>query len=125
MADVATGPRDAQVLPGDEEIDRILLEPGGLAWRVLADPRLFFGAGYALLMQVAHPTVGSGVRDHSDFEERPWDRLLRRRGGASTVPDSSWHRQRGHRPPFPARGAVSTETCQHRSPCRCGEPLGE
>jgi uncharacterized protein (DUF2236 family) len=32
---------------------------------------------HALLLQVAHPTVGAGVRDYSDFEQRPWNRLLR------------------------------------------------
>lgn len=32
---------------------------------------------YPLLLQVAHPTVGAGVRDYSDFGRRPWDRLLR------------------------------------------------
>ena len=32
---------------------------------------------YPLLLQVAHPTVGAGVRDYSDFEQRPWNRLLR------------------------------------------------
>ena len=32
---------------------------------------------YPLLLQVAHPTVGAGVRDYSDFERRPWNRLLR------------------------------------------------
>jgi uncharacterized protein (DUF2236 family) len=32
---------------------------------------------YPLLLQVAHPTVGALVRDYSDFEQRPWERLLR------------------------------------------------
>jgi uncharacterized protein (DUF2236 family) len=32
---------------------------------------------YPLLLQVAHPVVGAGVRDYSDFEQRPWNRLLR------------------------------------------------
>jgi uncharacterized protein (DUF2236 family) len=32
---------------------------------------------YPLLLQVAHPTVGAGVRDYSDFERRPWNRLMR------------------------------------------------
>jgi uncharacterized protein (DUF2236 family) len=32
---------------------------------------------YPLLLQVAHPTVGAGVRDYSDFEQRPWNRLIR------------------------------------------------
>jgi uncharacterized protein (DUF2236 family) len=29
------------------------------------------------VLQVAHPTVSAGVRDFSDFERRPWSRLLR------------------------------------------------
>lgn len=32
---------------------------------------------YPLLLQVAHPTVDAGVMAFSDFERRPWDRLLR------------------------------------------------
>src|SRR4051794_12169381 len=67
----------APLFPSDEEIDEIILGPESLIWRRFSDVRLFFASGYALLLQVAHPTVGSGVRDHSDFAERPWDRLLR------------------------------------------------
>jgi uncharacterized protein (DUF2236 family) len=36
-----------------------------------------FGAGAALLLQVAHPTVAAGVREHSNFKEDPWGRLWR------------------------------------------------
>ncbi len=61
----------------DDEIDAIVLGPDSLVWQRFGDVRLFFAAGYALLLQVAHPTVGSGVRDHSTFEEDPWSRLLR------------------------------------------------
>ena len=61
----------------DDEIDDIVLGPDSLVWQRFGDIRLFFAAGYALLLQVAHPTVGSGVRDHSTFAEEPWDRLLR------------------------------------------------
>jgi uncharacterized protein (DUF2236 family) len=32
---------------------------------------------YPLLLQVAHPTVAAGVHDYSDFEQRPWERLMR------------------------------------------------
>jgi uncharacterized protein (DUF2236 family) len=35
------------------------------------------GAGPALLLQVAHPTVGAGVAEHSDFQRDPWGRLFR------------------------------------------------
>jgi uncharacterized protein (DUF2236 family) len=65
------------VFPSDEEIDQIILGPDALIWQRFSDIRLFLAAGYALLLQVAHPTVGSGVRDHSDFAEDPWGRLLR------------------------------------------------
>ena len=65
------------ILPTDEEAEQVLLGPDSLVWRKLGDPRYFFGAGYALMLQVAHPTVGSGVRDHSNFQEDPWGRLMR------------------------------------------------
>ena len=42
-----------------------------------SDIRLFAAAGYALLLQVAHPTVGAGVAEHSNFQEDPWGRLHR------------------------------------------------
>lgn len=53
------------------------LGPDSLTWR-LGFPRtgLLLG-GRALLMQVAHPTVGAGVHDHSNFEADPWGRLER------------------------------------------------
>ncbi len=65
------------ILPDDEEVERIVLGPDSLVWQTFGDARLFYGAGYALMLQVAHPTVGSGVRDHSTFEQDPWGRLLR------------------------------------------------
>jgi uncharacterized protein (DUF2236 family) len=36
---------------------------------------LVAGGGRAILMQIAHPAVGRGVADHSDFASRPLDRL--------------------------------------------------
>jgi uncharacterized protein (DUF2236 family) len=67
----------SNVLPSEEEARRIVLAPDSPAHRVTGDARLYLAAGYALLMQVAHPTVGAGVRDHSTFEQDPWGRLLR------------------------------------------------
>jgi uncharacterized protein (DUF2236 family) len=48
-----------------------------VAWRVTSDLRLNVAMLYPLLLQVAHPTVDAGVTDYSDFERRPWDRLIR------------------------------------------------
>jgi uncharacterized protein (DUF2236 family) len=39
--------------------------------------RLLTAAGYALVLQVAHPVVAAGVREHSNYAEDPWGRLLR------------------------------------------------
>ena len=48
-----------------------------MVWRYAGDVRLMATAGYALLLQVSHPTVGAGVAEHSNFKEDPWGRLLR------------------------------------------------
>ena len=64
------------LFPTDEEIDRLIVGPDSLTWRYGSDLRLFLSMLYPLLLQVAHPTVGAGVRDYSDFEQRPWNRLF-------------------------------------------------
>ncbi len=61
----------------DEQAAALTLGPESVSWRYSSDLRLFFGSLSALLMQVAHPTVGSGVRDHSNFQREPWARLFR------------------------------------------------
>ncbi|WP_423184945.1 oxygenase MpaB family protein [Arthrobacter sp. NyZ413] len=40
-----------------------------------AEGVLLAGAGRAILMQIANPAVGHGVANHSDFADRPLDRL--------------------------------------------------
>ena len=65
------------VLPDDDEARRYVLGPGSVSWRIAGDARLLLSAGAALVLQVAHPTVGAGVHEHSDFERDPWGRLLR------------------------------------------------
>ncbi|MFE6388514.1 oxygenase MpaB family protein [Nocardiopsis dassonvillei] len=44
--------------------------------RISAEACVLGGAGYAVLLQIAHPSVARGVHDHSDFSSRPFDRLL-------------------------------------------------
>ncbi|MGB9185001.1 MAG: oxygenase MpaB family protein [Solirubrobacteraceae bacterium] len=55
----------------------LLVGPESACWRYASDARLYLVMLYPLLLQVAHPTVAAGVRDFSDFDERPWERLLR------------------------------------------------
>lgn len=40
------------------------------------EPAIGFGAGRALLLQLAHPHVAAGVDEHSDFQHNPFKRLL-------------------------------------------------
>jgi uncharacterized protein (DUF2236 family) len=63
--------------PADTELEQVLLGPDSVTWRSTSDARLYAVMLYPLLLQVAHPTVGAGVRDYSDFDRRPWNRLLR------------------------------------------------
>ncbi|HUE25672.1 MAG TPA: oxygenase MpaB family protein [Solirubrobacteraceae bacterium] len=65
------------IFPPPEQVDGILVGPESVTWRRASDSRLYLVMLYALLLQVAHPTVGAGVHDYSDFERRPWNRLLR------------------------------------------------
>lgn len=65
------------LFPSDSEAERLILGPDSVAWRATSDLRLYLGMLYPLLLQVAHPTVDAGVAEHSEFEQRPWDRLLR------------------------------------------------
>jgi uncharacterized protein (DUF2236 family) len=65
------------ILPADDELASLVPTPESIVWRRAGDARTFTAAGYALLMQVAHPTVAAGVREHSSYASDPWGRLLR------------------------------------------------
>jgi uncharacterized protein (DUF2236 family) len=65
------------VLPNPEEAPALVPAPGSIVWTYAGDARLLATAGYALMLQVAHPTVGAGVSEHSSFKSDPWGRLLR------------------------------------------------
>lgn len=51
--------------------------PDSVLWRYSGDVRGMLAAGSALVLQVGHPTVAAGVREHSDYQNEPWSRLLR------------------------------------------------
>ena len=44
--------------------------------RRASDVRIFGAGGYALALQVGHPTIAAGVRDHSNFAVDPWGRFF-------------------------------------------------
>ncbi|RJQ77821.1 DUF2236 domain-containing protein [Pseudonocardiaceae bacterium YIM PH 21723] len=54
-----------------------MLDRSSICWRQVGDWRRLLGTGRSLLLQVAHPVIGAGVRDHSQFLGRPWQRLGR------------------------------------------------
>jgi uncharacterized protein (DUF2236 family) len=54
-----------------------LFGPESVTWRVNREGVLLLGGGAAIIMQVAHPLVGAGVAEHSNYREDPWGRLYR------------------------------------------------
>lgn len=67
----------ASIMPPAQEWPLLTPHPGTITWRRASDARLLPAAGYALLLQVSHPTVGAGVTEHSQFGHDPWGRLWR------------------------------------------------
>jgi uncharacterized protein (DUF2236 family) len=61
----------------DQEVAALVPGPGSMVWRCGSDPRSLGAAGYALLLQIAHPTVAAGVSQFSDYQSNPFGRLLR------------------------------------------------
>ena len=54
-----------------------LFGPESVTWRVTREAVLLLGGGAAIILQVAHPLVGAGVAQHSNYREDPWGRLYR------------------------------------------------
>lgn len=54
-----------------------LYGPDSVAWKVNRETALLLGGPRALLLQLAHPLVAAGVREHSDYEKDPYGRLQR------------------------------------------------
>jgi uncharacterized protein (DUF2236 family) len=57
--------------------DQGLFGPESVTWQVNREGVLLLGGGAAIIMQVAHPLVGAGVAEHSNYREDPWGRLYR------------------------------------------------
>jgi uncharacterized protein (DUF2236 family) len=75
----------APTLPPAAEWDLLAPHTQTITYRRAGDIRVLGAAGYALLLQVAHPTVGAGVSEHSSFRRDPWGRLLRTLDYACTM----------------------------------------
>jgi uncharacterized protein (DUF2236 family) len=56
-------------------MDDGLFDDAAVIRRVAGEGLLLAGGGRATLLQIAHPGVAQGVYDHSNFAERPLDRL--------------------------------------------------
>jgi uncharacterized protein (DUF2236 family) len=65
------------LLPDPKDWRFLVPGPLTITYTRAGDARVLIAAGYALLLQVSHPTVGAGVSGHSQFRHDPWGRLLR------------------------------------------------
>ena len=54
--------------------------PGSLTWRYFGDARGLLFVVRAGVLQAMHPAIDAALRQHSDFFENPWNRLLRSAG---------------------------------------------
>jgi uncharacterized protein (DUF2236 family) len=61
----------------ERDLATLVPGPGSMIWRYASDPRILAAAAYGLLLQLAHPTVAHGVREHSVYQRDPVGRLLR------------------------------------------------
>jgi uncharacterized protein (DUF2236 family) len=72
-------PRLSQFFPAGPSLgtpgEAGLFGPDSAAWRIGRERLLLAGGPAALLLQVAHPLVGAGVAEHSDFTADPLRRL--------------------------------------------------
>ena len=63
-----------------------LFGPESVSWRLLRENAIsVLGGARALILQVAHPLVGAGVSEHSNYREEPWGRLFRTLEATSTI----------------------------------------
>ena len=59
--------------------------PDSLLWRVCRERCNLLDGAAAAILQVAHPKIAAGVRDHSDFRIGPLARLQRTLDGVNTI----------------------------------------
>jgi uncharacterized protein (DUF2236 family) len=65
--------------------DQWVLRPGSPAWRYFGSVRNLLLGPPILVLQVAHPVVGAGVLEHSNYQHEPWRRLVRTSRSLMTV----------------------------------------
>jgi uncharacterized protein (DUF2236 family) len=72
---ITGGEAPARKFSADDSGDAGLFGPGSVTWRVHADAAMIVGGVRALFLQTMHPLAIAGVTDHSDYRERPLNRL--------------------------------------------------
>ena len=75
---------DLQPLPAGD-VRTFAFPPDSLLWRVCRERCNLLDGAAAAILQVAHPKIASGVRDHSDFRKGPLARLQRTLDGVNTI----------------------------------------
>src|SRR3954464_2543686 len=68
-----------------EDDDLPAFAPEGVLCRVCRERCGLIDGGAAAVLQVAHPKIAAGVRDHSDFRSGPVGRLGRTLEGVNTI----------------------------------------
>lgn len=67
----------APELAPDPPTEAGLLGPDSVAWKVIGHPASLVGGLRSLMVQALHPLAMAGVAQHSNYRDRPLDRLQR------------------------------------------------
>ena len=82
----AAGPESDPVAAAAADGDlKPAFPPGSMLWRLCRERCNLLDGPAAAVLQVAHPKIAAGVRDHSDFETSPMARLERTLVGVNTI----------------------------------------
>jgi uncharacterized protein (DUF2236 family) len=64
-------------VPSSARPDQLVFARDSILWKLIRENFILLNGAAAAVLQIAHPRIGLGVRDHSDFRDRPIDRLTR------------------------------------------------
>lgn len=77
VEDVANSGQAAVLRMNHAQRQACPLSPDSLMWRHFGDRHILLFLFQGLSVQLAHPVIGQGVKDHSTFRSDPWGRLER------------------------------------------------
>ncbi|HSX44299.1 MAG TPA: oxygenase MpaB family protein, partial [Candidatus Saccharimonadales bacterium] len=77
MSETLSGGELESIWPEAEVRDEAIIDRNSILWRYGGDWRTGLTGLSAGVLQLMHPEVAAGVRQHSEFFNKPWERIFR------------------------------------------------